>query len=77
MGQLKEFKMRYTVNKLAKLSGVSSRTLRFYDKIDLLKPVFYGGNQYRYYEEGQLLMGKELLDTHKRELRGASSNVPR
>lgn len=61
MGQLEEFTMRYTVNKLAKLSGVSPRTLRFYDEIDLLKPAFYGDNQYRYYEEEQLLMLQQIL----------------
>ncbi|MDP3560152.1 MAG: MerR family transcriptional regulator [Legionellaceae bacterium] len=53
--------MSYTVNKLARLSGVSSRTLRFYDKIGLLKPAFYGENQYRYYEEEQLLMLQQIL----------------
>ena len=53
--------MPYTVNKLAKLSGVSSRALRFYDEIGLLKPAFYGENQYRYYEEEQLLMLQQIL----------------
>ncbi|MBA2655456.1 MAG: MerR family transcriptional regulator [Tatlockia sp.] len=53
--------MSYTVNKLASLSGVSSRTLRFYDEIGLLKPSFYGANQYRYYEEEQLLMLQQIL----------------
>ena len=53
--------MSYTVNRLAKLSGVSSRTLRFYDEIGLLKPAFYGDNQYRYYEEEQLLMLQQIL----------------
>ncbi|HCJ1109650.1 TPA: MerR family transcriptional regulator [Legionella pneumophila] len=53
--------MRYTVTKLSKLSGVSSRTLRFYDEIGLLKPAFYGENQYRYYEEEQLLMLQQIL----------------
>ena len=43
--------MRYTIKQLAKLSGVSTRTLRFYDEIGLLKPAFYGDNQYRYYKE--------------------------
>lgn len=43
--------MQYTVKKLAQLSGVSIRTLRFYDEIGLLKPAFYGENKYRYYEE--------------------------
>ena len=48
--------MAYTINQLAKLSGVSTRTLRFYDEIALLKPAYYGDNQYRYYKEEQLLM---------------------
>lgn len=47
--------MAYTVNKLAKMSGVSKRMLRFYDEIGLLKPAYYGDNQYRYYEEAQIL----------------------
>lgn len=46
--------MPYTVNKMAKLSGVSVRTLHWYDKIDLLKPAFIGNNGYRYYEDEQL-----------------------
>ncbi|KTD54746.1 MerR family transcriptional regulator [Legionella quateirensis] len=53
--------MHYTVKKLAELSGVSARTLRFYDEIGLLKPAFYGENQYRYYEEEQLLMLQQIL----------------
>lgn len=53
--------MAYTINQLAKLSGVSSRTLRFYDEIGLLKPAFYGENQYRYYKEEQLLMLQQIL----------------
>ncbi|CAM2840647.1 MerR family transcriptional regulator [Legionella worsleiensis] len=53
--------MSYTVNKLARISGVSARTLRFYDEIGLLKPAFYGDNQYRYYKEEQLLMLQQIL----------------
>lgn len=53
--------MAYTVNKLAKLSGTSIRTLRFYDEIGLLKPAYYGDNHYRYYEEAQLLMLQQIL----------------
>ena len=53
--------MSYTVNKLAKLSGVSPRTLRFYDEIGLLKPAAYGENKYRYYEEEQLLLLQQIL----------------
>ncbi len=53
--------MQYTVKKLAQLSGVSVRTLRFYDEIGLLAPAFYGDNQYRYYGEEQLLMLQQIL----------------
>lgn len=53
--------MPYTVNKLAKLSGVSARTLHFYDEIGLLKPAYYGENNYRYYEEKQLLLLQQIL----------------
>lgn len=53
--------MAYTVNQLAKLSGVSTRTLHFYDEIGLLKPAYYGENNYRYYEEEQLLMLQQIL----------------
>lgn len=53
--------MAYTVKKLAKLSGVSIRTLRFYDAIGLLKPASRGDNQYRYYEEEQILMLQQIL----------------
>ena len=41
--------MEYTVNELAQLSGVSGRTLRYYDSIDLLKPARIACNGYRIY----------------------------
>lgn len=50
-----------TVKQVAKLSGVSIRTLRFYDEIGLLKPAFYGENGYRYYEKEQLLALQQTL----------------
>lgn len=53
--------MAYTINQLAKLSGVSTRTLRFYDEIGLLAPAFYSENQYLYYKEEQLLMLQQIL----------------
>lgn len=67
--------MAYTVKQIAKISGVSIRTLHFYDEIGLLKPAYHGANGYRYYEEEQLLllqqilffreMGMELKEIHK------------
>lgn len=53
--------MSYTVKKLAKISGVSKRTLHWYDEIGLLKPAHYGANGYRYYEEEQLLLLQQIL----------------
>ena len=53
--------MAYTVKELAQLSGVSVRTLHFYDAIGLLKPARVGENQYRYYEEEQLLALQQIL----------------
>ena len=53
--------MAYTVKKLAAISGVSARTLRFYDEVGLLKPAYHGANGYRFYEEPQLLMLQQIL----------------
>jgi len=53
--------MAYTVAKLAKISGVSVRTLHWYDEMDLLKPAYHGSNGYRYYEEEQLLILQQIL----------------
>jgi len=54
-------KMRYTVSKLAKISGISVRSLHYYDEIGLLKPAFINDNGYRYYEEAQLLLLQQIL----------------
>jgi DNA-binding transcriptional MerR regulator len=53
--------MAYTVKKLATISGVSVRTLHFYDELGLLKPAYYGANGYRFYEEPQLLTLQQIL----------------
>jgi DNA-binding transcriptional MerR regulator len=53
--------MAYTVKQLAKLSGVSVRTLHYYDEVGLLKPAYHGANGYRYYGEPQLLMLQQIL----------------
>jgi MerR family transcriptional regulator, thiopeptide resistance regulator len=43
------------------MSGISVRTLHFYDEVGLLKPAFYRTNGYRFYEEAQLLMLQQIL----------------
>jgi DNA-binding transcriptional MerR regulator len=53
--------MAYTVKKLATMSGVSVRTLHFYDEAGLLKPARVGANGYRFYEEAQLLTLQQIL----------------
>lgn len=53
--------MNYTVNKLAKLAGVSVRTLHYYDEFGLLPPAFVVKNGYRYYEEKELLLLQQIL----------------
>lgn len=53
--------MAYTVKKLSELSGVTVRTLHFYEEVELLKPAYYGSNGYRYYEEKQLLQLQQIL----------------
>lgn len=53
--------MVYTVKQLSNLSGVTVRTLHFYEEIAILKPAYYGSNGYRYYEEKQLLQLQQIL----------------
>lgn len=53
--------MDYTVKQVAMLSGVTIRTLRFYDKIGLLKPAYVGENSYRYYVKDQLFILQQIL----------------
>jgi DNA-binding transcriptional MerR regulator len=53
--------MAYTVKQVAAMSGVSVRTLHFYDEMALLKPAYIKANGYRIYEEPQLLMLQQIL----------------
>src|ERR1700694_3526656 len=60
-GLCREKAMAYTVKQVAAMSGVSVRTLHFYDETGLLKPAYYGANGYRFYEEPQLLTLQQIL----------------
>lgn len=53
--------MMYTVNKLAKVAGVSVRTLHYYDSVGLLKPHAIQKNGYRVYGERELLLLQQIL----------------
>lgn len=51
----------YAIGELARLSGVSIRTLRHYDAIGLLKPASVGENGYRRYGREELLRLQQIL----------------
>ena len=51
----------YTVRQVASLSGISVRTLHFYDEVGLLKPAYHTANGHRFYEEPQLLTLQQIL----------------
>ena len=51
----------YSVKKLAKLAGVSIRTLHLYDQIGLLKPSIRTEARYRMYSEKELLRLQQIL----------------
>ena len=53
--------MAYSIKQLAVMSGVTVRTLHFYDEMALLKPAYNKANGYRIYEEPQLLMLQQIL----------------
>ncbi len=52
---------KYTINKLAKLAGVSVRTLQHYDQIGLLTPQRGETNKYRQYSEQNALTLQEIM----------------
>lgn len=58
---MRQKSMTYTVKQLAVMSGVTVRTLHFYDEMALLKPAYTAANGYRIYEEPQLLMLQQIL----------------
>jgi MerR family transcriptional regulator, thiopeptide resistance regulator len=53
--------MSWSIAQVAQMSGVTSRTLRHYDDIGLLKPAHVGTNGYRYYGEPELLRLQQIL----------------
>ncbi|MBP3870002.1 MAG: methyltransferase domain-containing protein [Faecalicoccus sp.] len=51
----------YTTGALAKLAGVSERTIRYYDTVGLLKPSYVKENGYRQYTELNLIDLQKIL----------------
>ncbi|QQZ08948.1 MerR family transcriptional regulator [Heyndrickxia vini] len=53
--------MEYTVQKLARLAGVSTRTLRYYDEIGILKPARMNTSGYRIYGQNEVDRLQQIL----------------
>ena len=53
--------MSWSIAEMARISGVSSRTLRHYDAVGLLAPAWVGANGWRHYEHEQLLRLQQIL----------------
>lgn len=53
--------MEYTVQKLAKLAGVSTRTLRYYDELNLLVPARISASGYRIYGAAEVNRLQQIL----------------
>jgi len=53
--------MEYTVQRLAKMAGISARTLRYYDQIGLLKPAGINSSGYRLYGQAEVDRLQQIL----------------
>jgi DNA-binding transcriptional MerR regulator len=53
--------MEYTVQKLGKLAGISTRTLRYYDEIGILKPARINSSGYRIYGRAEVDRLQQIL----------------
>jgi MerR family transcriptional regulator, thiopeptide resistance regulator len=53
--------MDWSIQDIARLAGTTSRTLRHYDDVGLLKPSRIGGNGYRYYDADALVRLQRVL----------------
>ncbi|MGF7057954.1 MerR family transcriptional regulator [Brassicibacter mesophilus] len=53
--------MEYTVQKLGNLAGISTRTLRYYDEIGILKPARINSSGYRIYGKDEVNRLQQIL----------------
>ena len=53
--------MEYTIQKLAQLAGVSTRTLRYYDEVGILRPARLNSSGYRIYGEKEVNQLQQIL----------------
>ncbi|WP_283137131.1 MerR family transcriptional regulator [Rhizohabitans arisaemae] len=60
--------MAWSITQVARMSGVTSRTLRHYHEIGLLAPAWVSASGYRHYEESQLLRLQQILILRRLDL---------
>ena len=60
--------MEYNISQLSKLSGVSARTLRYYDEINLLHPSRTNEAGYRFYGDKEVNLLQQILFYRERGL---------
>ncbi|NLO08401.1 MAG: MerR family transcriptional regulator [Clostridiales bacterium] len=65
--------MEYTIQKLAKMAGVSTRTLRYYDEVGILKPARINSSGYRIYGRKETDRLQQIL--FYRELEFSIDNI--
>ena len=53
--------MEYSINKLSKLAGISTRALLYYDEIGLLSPKRISSNDYRVYSQNEVDLLQQIL----------------
>lgn len=53
--------MEYTVQRLSSLAGISTRTLRYYDEIGILKPARINSSGYRIYGQAEVDKLQQIL----------------
>ena len=63
--------MEYTVQKLGRLAGISTRTLRYYDEIGILKPARINSSGYRIYGQEEVNQLRDFV------LPGARTSIGR
>lgn len=60
--------MEYNIRELADLAGISTRTLRYYDEINLLKPSRINTNGVRFYGKKELDLLQQILFYREQDL---------
>ncbi|MCA9766392.1 MAG: MerR family transcriptional regulator [Carnobacterium sp.] len=53
--------MEYTIKKMAALASITTRTLRYYDEINLLSPSYINSSGYRVYTEKEVDILQQIL----------------